>query len=199
MHVWLWTSFLQPTVHCLLVWQRKMTVRAMMRWFLWTLHRFCRAAACHRAERDKRKGAKKARKPCLESFRHRSQMLFLLYFSILCRENTLWSRQFEKLGAAPNVGLLRECMCSGRMSELGHFAIENRHNGFLLLGWNRAGCSVIFLTSAKLKVLISHSDEAYLSFCYSLFAFYICGRFLFISGWCCQLCRLQHRRKGSFI
>lgn len=155
----------------------------------------------HATERNatRERGQKKARKPCLESFRHRSQMLFLLYFSILCRENTLWSRQFEKLGAAPNVGLLRECMCSGRMSELGHFAIENRHNGFLLLGWNRAGCSVIFLTSAKLKVLISHSDEAYLSFCYSLFAFYICGRFLFISGWCCQLCRLQHRRKGSFI
>lgn len=54
-HVW---SFLQPTVHCLLVWQCKMTVRAMMRWFLWRLHRFCRAEACHRAERDKRKGAK---------------------------------------------------------------------------------------------------------------------------------------------
>lgn len=63
MHVWLRTSFLQPTVHCLLVWQRKMTVRAMMRWFHWTLHRFCRAEACHRAERDKRKGAKKRENP----------------------------------------------------------------------------------------------------------------------------------------
>lgn len=150
----------------------------------------------HATERNAtREGGQKARKPCLESFRHQSQMLFLLYFSILCRENTLWSRQFEKLGAVPNVGLLCESMCCDRMSELGHFAIENVRNVFSLLGWNTAGCWVIFLISTKFKVLQDPSDEAYLSFCYSLFAFYKCGRFPFFGAPKKRLLHLKYKNQ----
>ena len=35
-------------------------------------------------------------KPCLQRFCHQAEMLFLLYFPFLRRENTLWSRQSEK-------------------------------------------------------------------------------------------------------
>lgn len=53
----------------------------------------------------KQQGKKYVRKSCSERFCHRGQMLFLLYFSFLCRENTLWSRQFEKLWASAKTQL----------------------------------------------------------------------------------------------
>lgn len=38
--------------------------------------------------------------PCSERFCHQGQMLFLLYFPFLYRENTLWFRQLEKYATA---------------------------------------------------------------------------------------------------
>lgn len=74
-------------------------------------------------------------------------------------------RSCEKV---PNVsvGLLCDSLCSERMSELGHFTIENLHK-FFLLGWNREGCE------------FCNKSKHFLFFSYSLFPFYKCRWFVF--------------------
>lgn len=153
MYVQSYDSFLQPPVYyflnvwfyfsspCPTVWQRDMTARAMMISLLKTLQQFGerrQTAACETTRRKEGTKKKRETKKCKTAMfgvilSPGPDVVLALLFRSLCRENTLWSRQFEWLWASAKTRLrlafLTVCLVL-RVSELGRFTIENPVKGF---------------------------------------------------------------------
>lgn len=122
----------------------EMTVRGMTISLLKTLQQFGerrQTAACEttRKEGTKREIERASKKKKCKTAMFRvilspgPDVVLALVFLSLCRENTLWSRQFERLWASAKTRLRLAfptvCLVL-RVSELGRFTIENPVKGF---------------------------------------------------------------------